>query len=58
MSDYFCEAGGMSRAAVQAGLDLKWALNKDTGVVQTYYQNFKRGLNRDYSSFFKQINKN
>ena len=38
--DAYCEAGGMSRAAVLAGLELKWAFDNDEHSIATYKPNF------------------
>lgn len=42
MGDCFCGAGGVSRAAIQAGLDLRWAFDKDRSVIWTHRRNFER----------------
>ncbi|KAL6716351.1 hypothetical protein ACLMJK_005917 [Lecanora helva] len=39
--DAFCGAGGMSIAARQAGLKVKWAFDWDSNAIKTYHTNFK-----------------
>lgn len=40
MADIFCGAGGMSSGAVQAGMDVKLALDHDTAKAATHELNF------------------
>lgn len=40
--DAFCGAGGMSRAAVDAGLQLKWAFDNDSKAIEAYRKNFNK----------------
>ncbi|KAI9759201.1 MAG: hypothetical protein M4579_002488 [Chaenotheca gracillima] len=39
--DVFCGAGGASRGAHMAGLQVMWGVDKDFAAVQTYQQNFE-----------------
>jgi DNA (cytosine-5)-methyltransferase 1 len=54
-ADVFCGAGGASRGADNAGLQLVWALDKDEHAIQAYRRNFKgpKALHRDAHSFPK-----
>lgn len=38
--DSFCGAGGVSRGAVQAGLQLAWAFDREESSMETYKKNF------------------
>jgi DNA (cytosine-5)-methyltransferase 1 len=38
--DGFCGAGGASRGALDAGLFVKWAFDKDNQAIKSYYLNF------------------
>lgn len=40
--DAFCGAGGMCRAAVDAGLRLKWAFDNDSEAIGAYRLNFNK----------------
>lgn len=41
-ADAFCGAGGVSRGAVDAGLNLKWAFDNNAEAIQSYAANFSR----------------
>lgn len=41
-ADAFCGAGGVSRGAVDAGLNLKWGFDNNLEAIQSYAANFSR----------------